>query len=64
MGNKKLFNVFENGYFKIYCQQVRQTRPNLGGGGLQRASQDSTKGGVAIIFYTLKFKISLLEFLR
>ena len=31
MGNKKLFNVFENWYFKIYCQQVRQTRPNLGG---------------------------------
>ena len=25
--------------------QARQTRPNSGGGGLQRASQDSTKGG-------------------
>ena len=62
MGNKKLFNVFENWYFKIYCQQVRQTRPNSGG--VAEGQPRFDKGGVAIIFYTLKFKISLLEFLR
>ena len=63
MGNKKIFNVFENWYFKIYCQQVRQTRPNSGGG-VAEGQPRFDKGGVAIIFYTLKFKILLLEFLR
>ena len=61
MGNKKLFNVFENWYFKINGQQVRQTRPNSGG--VAEGQPRFDKGGVAIIFYTLKFKISLLEFL-
>ena len=53
MGNKKLFNVIENWYFKIYCQQVRQTRPNSGG--VAEGQTRFDKGGVAIIFYALKF---------
>ena len=49
-----------NSYLAVYSKliygelhptvQARQTWPNSGGGGLQRASQDSTKWGVAIIF--------------
>ena len=48
-----------NSYLAVYSKltygelrptvQARQTWPNSGGG-LQRASQDSTKWGVAIIF--------------
>ena len=41
-------------FFSGY-EQARQTRPNSGG--LQRAIQDSTKGGgVAIFFYFLHVK--------
>ena len=32
-------------YLLLRAHQARQTRQNSGGGGLQRASQDSTKGG-------------------
>ena len=41
-------------YGGIGENQARQTRPNSGG--LQRASQDSTKGGLKYFFYLLRFK--------
>ena len=33
-------------YLLLRAHQARQTRQNSGGGWLQRASQDSTKGGL------------------
>ena len=54
MGNKKLFNVFENWYFKIYCQQVRQTRPNSGGGGVAEGQPRFDKGGGCNNFLRVK----------
>ena len=55
----KISIILINGVFR----QARQTRLNSG---LQRAIQDSTKGGgVAVIFYFLRDKnIIFLEFLR
>ena len=39
-------DVLEEYLFNINSDQARQTGQNLGGGGLQRAIQDSTKGGL------------------
>ena len=40
----------------IICASCRRAKLGQIQGGLQRAIQDSTKGGVAIIFYFLRVK--------
>ena len=46
-------------YIVSMCAKLGQIQ-----GGVAEGQPRFDKGGVAIIFYTLKFKISLLEFLR